>query len=988
MPGVTLAFVVDVVADEGLPQGQTVMFSVSPDDGTVSLSPMSAITNEYGLAQTTLTIGSDASGSYTVTATLNDGISVSETMTVEAAPLPPPPLRTLVMFSDNLGFVQPGDSVTFTAEVGEGGSPVQGQTVTFSVNPDNGTASSSPTSMVTGSNGQTQTTLTLGNSASGSYTVTASVGISAVNAIVEVVEPETSAPQQQQSSSPTPMPTALAVILDDDPSGLTGEGLPNPLVVEVRDQYGDPVGGVPVTFAVSAGDGMLSDTTVTTNVYGQAESTLILGTDPGTNTVEASVEGISQMVIFNAEVSLPLPMPTALSIISGDNQSGLTGETLMNPFVVEVRDQNGNPMEGVTVTFAVSAGGGSLSDMSVDTDANGLAQSTLTLGSDPGTNTVTASVEGISQMAIFSAEASLPPPEPTVLSIISGENQEGLTGEPLMTPFIVEVHDQYDDPMESVTVTFAVIAGGGSLNATTGTTNANGQAESTLILGSDPGTNTVEVSVEGITETATFNAEASLPPPMATSLKVILGDNQTGLTSETLMNPFVVEVHDQYDTLMEGVTVTFAVSGGGGMLSATAAMTDANGQAESTLILGSDPGTNTVEVSVEDIAETATFNAEASLPPPMATSLKVISGDNQTGLTGEALVNPFVVEVRDQYDAPMEGITVTFVVSAGGGRLSATAAMTDANGQAESTLTLGSDPGTNTVGVSVEGITETATFNAEASLPPPMATSLKVISGDNQTGLTSETLMNPFVVEVHDQYDDPMESVTVTFAVIAGGGSLNATTGTTNANGQAESTLILGSDPGTNTVEVSVGDLSQTFNAEAALPPPMPTILSIVLGDNQTGLTSETLMTPFVVEVRDQYDTPMEGVTVTFAVSGGGGMLSDISVDTDANGLAQSTLTLGSDPGGYTVTVSVEGIAETATFNAIAELLEFDLSLPSGISLIHVPLKVRAIDGVAGAIESVADLYDALGGASTVNFLITYDSQAQEWRSYLRGVHK
>ena len=141
-------------------------------------------------------------------------------------------------------------------------------------------------------------------------------------------------------------------------------------------------------------------------------------------------------------------------------------------------------------------------------------------------------------------------------------------------------------------------------------------------------------------------------------------------------------------------------------------------------------------------------------------------------------------------------------------------------------------------------------------------------------------------------------------------------------------------------------------------------------------------MTPFVVEVRDQYDTPMEGVTVTFAVSGGGGMLSDISVDTDANGLAQSTLTLGSDPGGYTVTVSVEGIAETATFNAIAELLEFDLSLPSGISLIHVPLKVRAIDGVAGAIESVADLYDALGGASTVNFLITYDSQAQEWRSY------
>ena len=61
---------------------------------------------------------------------------------------------------------------------------------------------------------------------------------------------------------------------------------------------------------------------------------------------------------------------------------------------------------------------------------------------------------------------------------------------------------------------------------------------------------------------------------------------------------------------------------------------------------------------------------------------------------------------------------------------------------------------------------------------------------------------------------------------------------------------------------------------------------------------------------------------------------------------------------------------------------EYLLSIPAGISLIHVPLKVTEVDGVAQTIESVADLYDALGGTSAVNFLITYDSQAQEWRSY------
>ena len=62
--------------------------------------------------------------------------------------------------------------------------------------------------------------------------------------------------------------------------------------------------------------------------------------------------------------------------------------------------------------------------------------------------------------------------------------------------------------------------------------------------------------------------------------------------------------------------------------------------------------------------------------------------------------------------------------------------------------------------------------------------------------------------------------------------------------------------------------------------------------------------------------------------------------------------------------------------------VEYLLSIPTGISLIHVPLKVTAVGSVAKTIESVSDLYDALGSTSVVNFLITYDSQTQEWRSY------
>ena len=78
---------------------------------------------------------------------------------------------------------------------------------------------------------------------------------------------------------------------------------------------------------------------------------------------------------------------------------------------------------------------------------------------------------------------------------------------------------------------------------------------------------------------------------------------------------------------------------------------------------------------------------------------------------------------------------------------------------------------------------------------------------------------------------------------------------------------------------------------------------------------------------------------------------------------------------------SVTGATITPT--AAGADIEYRLSIPTGISLIHVPLKVTAVDGVAKTIESISDLYDALGGANAVNFLITYDTQTREWLTYL-----
>ena len=257
-----------------------------------------------------------------------------------------------------------------------------------------------------------------------------------------------------------------------------------------------------------------------------------------------------------------------------------------------------------------------------------------------------------------------------------------------------------------------------------------------------------------------------------------------------------------------------------------------------------------------------------------------------------------------------------------------------------------------------------------------------------RTDTTDLTAPGPATVVVQLAQGSPFE-MTVNLSVK--GGTLSATTATI-ARGKIQSDPITmtqsGSRPATVSLEtvprvprgyygirMAVGESLSTGSIR-------PHSLEKISGDNQQGPAGATLENPFIVEVRDAANRGLEGIDVTFAITAGDGTLSETTITSGANGQAESWLTLGIQPGTNTVHASVEGLPQTVIFNAIIESMEFDLSVPSGTSLIHVPLKVTAVDGAAKTIESIADLYDALGGASTVNFLLTYDPATQGWLSY------
>ena len=112
---------------------------------------------------------------------------------------------------------------------------------------------------------------------------------------------------------------------------------------------------------------------------------VVLAVDTDGNVTEAS------FVLEVEDRSEQLRLPTLVKI-SGVNQQGPTNAPLAQPFVVEARDQYGNLLPNVLVTFAVIAGEGRLSGrFSVEqamTDAKGRTRRTLTLGPHPGTNII------------------------------------------------------------------------------------------------------------------------------------------------------------------------------------------------------------------------------------------------------------------------------------------------------------------------------------------------------------------------------------------------------------------------------------------------------------------------------------------------------------------------------------------------------------------------------------------------------------------------
>lgn len=93
-------------------------------------------------------------------------------------------------------------------------------------------------------------------------------------------------------------------------------------------------------------------------------------------------------------------------------------------------------------------------------------------------------------------------------------------------------------------------------------------------------------------------------------------------------------------------------------------------------------------------------------------SLELVSGDVQAGETRGLLKKPFVVRALDAQEQPMAGVIVDWVIRKGRGHLSVQSSVTDTEGIASATYTLGPEAGISVVEATIKPSGSSASFRA------------------------------------------------------------------------------------------------------------------------------------------------------------------------------------------------------------------------------------------------------------------------------------
>ncbi|MGC9945044.1 MAG: hypothetical protein ABSF64_01495 [Bryobacteraceae bacterium] len=429
-----------------------------------------------------------------------------------------------------------------------------------------------------------------------------------------------------------------------------------------------------------------------------------------------------------------------ISIVSGNGQlvcPECTGaDANYTPLVAQVNDAAGSPVANTTVTWTTTQQGLQPVTSTSVTNSAGAASYTLApLAASSGygvfTATVVASALNASvQFIETTAKSQGLQPTPAFANLISPTAPPALSGsagQTAGTPITVGVTGP-NGPIPGIQLALRPSIGGPMVSCETqpgqqaGTvlTDSTGTATCTPVFGGQIGLGTYTIYAGG--NFAAFGpAPLSVTPGPPAVIRLISGNNQSVNAGVRAPLPLVAEVTDLAGNPSAEATVKWSVTEGTATLSGIVATALSNGQVSAYVT----PAVGPVEVSVAlggNSAVQAIFTVNVNA---IVTVFQTVSGNNQQAQEGAAFTEPLIVQVNDG-SVPVPGAAVSFAVSSGAATLSAGSAITNAQGQAQVTVTAGATAGpvAITAGITSTNATYTQTFNLVVVPPGPIVVSV------------------------------------------------------------------------------------------------------------------------------------------------------------------------------------------------------------------------------------------------------------------------
>ena len=208
---------------------------------------------------------------------------------------------------------------------------------------------------------------------------------------------------------PSSLVVSRAPVSGNAQTGTVAQPLANPIrVLVTRD--GAPEPGATVTWAATGAGASITPPSGVTDGAGLAQAAWTLPQAAGARTATATVaDAAGSPVSFTATA---LAGPAAqLSRAGGNAQSGEVNTALPTPLQVTAVDQFGNAVAGVSVTWQVTGGGGSVAAPTSTTGGSGVATMMWTLGSTVGAQSAEGAAAGLTGSPVaFTATGTAPPP--------------------------------------------------------------------------------------------------------------------------------------------------------------------------------------------------------------------------------------------------------------------------------------------------------------------------------------------------------------------------------------------------------------------------------------------------------------------------------------------------------------------------------------------------------------------------------------------------